>query len=149
MHGEIVRILSLYFDFPLSYIIPQLLVTHLQLHVSRTRRTNGRSLGTYGKAIPFRRSGSIQRQVLSLSLKGFKFDGLLFNDKPAKTCLHFVTQETCARCIWHIFAIFIANENCTSLPSPHISIEFSSTAVTLHSHCSCREHTWNPNSLSV
>jgi hypothetical protein len=43
--------------------------------------------------------------------------------------LYFVTQGTFARCILRIFAIFIANENCTCLSSPHFSIEFSK-------HCS-------------
>jgi len=77
----------------------------------------------------FRRLGSIERKVLSLSRKGLKFYRLWSNDKPAKTFLYFVTQGTFARCILRIFAIFIANEICTCPSSPYISIEFSK-------HCS-------------
>jgi hypothetical protein len=47
----------------LRYIIPPMLHTHL-LHVALTRRTNGRILGTFRKAVLFRNSGSL-RTVLS------------------------------------------------------------------------------------
>ena len=44
--------------FPV-YIIPPMLHTHLHLYVALTRRTNGRSLGTFQIAVLFRQSGSI------------------------------------------------------------------------------------------
>ena len=37
-------------------IIPPILHTHLHLHVALTRRTNGRILGTFEKAVVFRKS---------------------------------------------------------------------------------------------
>jgi hypothetical protein len=77
------------------------------------------------KTMLFPISGSIESKVLSLSLKRFKFYRLSSIDKPATTFLYFVTEGTCARYILRIFAIFIANENCTSPSSPHISIAFS------------------------
>jgi len=43
----------------LRYIIPPMLRTHL-LHVALTRRTNGRSLGTFRKAVLLRNSGSLK-----------------------------------------------------------------------------------------
>ena len=54
------RFFSEYFCFPLcTYIIPSTLHTHFYLHVVLTRRTNGRRFGTFQKASPFRKSGSI------------------------------------------------------------------------------------------
>jgi hypothetical protein len=41
---------------------------HHYLRVALTRRTNGRSLGTFQKAIPFRKSGSTKRKLLPSSL---------------------------------------------------------------------------------
>ena len=40
-------------------IIPPVLHTHLHLHVAVSRRTNGRSLDTFQKAMPFQKAGSI------------------------------------------------------------------------------------------
>jgi hypothetical protein len=54
------RFFSEFFGFPLcTYIIPSTLHTHFHLHVALTRRTNGRHFGTFQKASPFRKSGSI------------------------------------------------------------------------------------------
>ena len=40
-------------------MIPPMLRTHVHVHVVLTRRTDGRSLGTSGKGVLFRKSGSI------------------------------------------------------------------------------------------
>jgi hypothetical protein len=53
-------------------IFPSMLHTHLHLHVALTRRTNGRSLGTFQKAKLFRKSRGIGRTP---SLKGTKWGG--------------------------------------------------------------------------
>jgi len=39
-----------------------MLHTHLQLHVAPTRRTNGRSLASFQKAVVFRKSGNIEEK---------------------------------------------------------------------------------------
>jgi hypothetical protein len=44
-------------------IFPSMLHTHLHLHVALTRRTNGRSLGTFQKAKLFRKSRLIGRRA--------------------------------------------------------------------------------------
>lgn len=51
------RVLSFY----LVSIVPPALHTHLQLHVALTRRSNGRCLGTYQKAVLFRLSGKLSQ----------------------------------------------------------------------------------------
>jgi len=43
---------------PVAIILP-LLHTHFYLHVALTRITNGASLGTFKKAVLFRKSGGI------------------------------------------------------------------------------------------
>jgi hypothetical protein len=43
-----------------------MLHTHLHLHVASTRRTNGRSLASFQKAVVFRKSGKIEEKSLSL-----------------------------------------------------------------------------------
>jgi len=53
----------------------------------------------FQKAMLFRRSGSVERKILSFSLKGFKFYRLSSSDKPATIFLYFVTQGTFARFI--------------------------------------------------
>jgi len=50
------RFSSEYYGFPC--IIPPTLHIHTCLHVEHTRRTNGRSLGTFPKAMFSRKSGS-------------------------------------------------------------------------------------------
>jgi hypothetical protein len=45
--------------FPPVSVIPSVFHIHFHLHVALTRRTNGRSLGTFQKAVLFRKSGSI------------------------------------------------------------------------------------------
>jgi hypothetical protein len=78
------RFLSQYFDFSVS-VIPATLRTHLHLHVVLTSRTNGRSLGTFRKALLFRKSGVLDRKVLSL---------------PVSLCLSKVK-------IWHLAGTFV------------------------------------------
>jgi len=55
-------------------IFPSMLHTHLHLHVALTRRTNGRSLGTFQKAKLFRKARGIGRRALSL--KGTEWQGI-------------------------------------------------------------------------
>jgi hypothetical protein len=52
--------------FPVS-IIPAILDTRLHPKVALTRRTNGRSLGTFHKAVPFRKSWNIEWKSTVLS----------------------------------------------------------------------------------
>jgi hypothetical protein len=59
--------------FPVT-IFPSMLHTHLHLHVALTRRTNGRSLGTFQKAKLFRKSRVIGRRAPSL--KGPEWEGI-------------------------------------------------------------------------
>jgi len=44
-------------------IIPSTFRTRLHVHVALTRRTNGRSLGTFHKAMRLRKYGSITQQI--------------------------------------------------------------------------------------
>ena len=44
-------------------IIPPMLHTHLHLHVALTRRTKGRDLGTFQKAVLLRKSASVGRKI--------------------------------------------------------------------------------------
>jgi len=55
-------------------VFPSMLHTHLHLHVALTRRTNGRSLGTFQKAKLFRKSRGIGRRAPSL--KGTEWEGI-------------------------------------------------------------------------
>jgi hypothetical protein len=50
---KVAMVFSAYFSFRPVSIIPQMFHTHLHLHVVLTRRTNGRYLGTFQKAMPF------------------------------------------------------------------------------------------------
>lgn len=50
---------SEYFGFSPVYVIPPIFDAHLNVHAARPRWTNGRRLGTYKKAVLFRKSGSI------------------------------------------------------------------------------------------
>ena len=49
-------------------IIPPMLNTHLQLHTSLTRSTNGRSLGIFQKGNLFRNRGAMDRKELPLNI---------------------------------------------------------------------------------
>ena len=48
---------SVYFGFPPVIIISPMFHTHLHLHVALTRRTRGRNLDTFQKAVPFSEVG--------------------------------------------------------------------------------------------
>jgi hypothetical protein len=50
--------------------------THLHLHVAPTRRTNGRSLASFQKAVVFRKSGNIEEKDV-FTLFCFIFPGLM------------------------------------------------------------------------
>ena len=52
---------------PVSIIQP-LLHTHFHLHVALTRRTNGRSMGTFQKDNLFRSRGALVRKILSFNI---------------------------------------------------------------------------------
>jgi hypothetical protein len=58
--------------YPVS-IIPPLLHIHLHLHVAVIRRTNGRSLGTFQKAMLFRNSETIGKKSTSTFLMFQRF----------------------------------------------------------------------------
>jgi len=65
--------------FPPVSIIPTTFHTHLHIHVALTRRTNGRRLGTFLKAIPV-------RYLTSTAYKtGFTVAPLLFTTSKCST----------------------------------------------------------------
>ena len=65
-------------------IIPPTLRTHLHLHVALTRRPNKRSLETFQKATPFRKSGSI----------GWSFIFCNIHKVRDNICLHLEAENT-------------------------------------------------------
>jgi hypothetical protein len=72
-------------------IFPSTLHTHLHLHVALTRRTNGRSLGTFQKAKRFRKSRGIGRRTPSLKEQnGRELNGLIGSGQGqmAGSCQH-------------------------------------------------------------
>jgi len=60
------RFFSQYFSFPPVSVYPPMLSRHFHLHVALTRRTNGRSLGTFRKKqCSFVNREAVDRQALS------------------------------------------------------------------------------------